>query len=48
VNTSRFLTFSVRSRVFLVHAEDDGLLESVAAFLQEVGDLLGGEFGAVV
>ena len=35
-------------RVFLVHAEDDGLLESVAAFLQELGDLLGGEFGAVV
>jgi hypothetical protein len=35
-------------RVFLVQAVDNCLLESRAAFLQEVGDLLGGEFGAVV
>ena len=34
--------------VFGVHAEDDGLLEAVAAFLQELGDLLGDALGALV
>ena len=34
--------------VFLIDAEDDGLLEAVAALLQELGDLLGDELGAVV
>ena len=34
--------------VFGVHAEDDGLLEAVAALLEELGDLLGDELGAVV
>jgi hypothetical protein len=34
--------------VLLIDAEDDGLLEAVAAFLQEVGDLLCDELGAVV
>ena len=34
--------------VFLIHAKDDGFLETVAAFLQEVGDFLGDELGAVV
>ena len=34
--------------MFLIHAEDDGLLETVAAFLQELGDLLRDELGAVV
>ena len=31
-----------------VHAEDDGLLEAVAAFLQELGDLCGDALGALV
>ena len=34
--------------VLLIDAEDDGLLEAVAAFLQELGDLLRDELGAVV
>ena len=34
--------------MFFIHAKDDGLLEAVAALLQEVGDLLGDELGAVV
>ena len=34
--------------VFLIHAKHDGLLETVVAFLQEVGDFLGNELGAVV
>ncbi len=34
--------------MLLVDAEDDGLLEAVAAFLQELGDLLRGELRAVV
>ena len=35
-------------RVLLIDAEDDGLLEAVAALLQELGDLLGDQLGAVV
>ena len=35
-------------RVFLIDAEDDGLLEAVAAFLEELGDLLRDQLGAVV
>ena len=35
-------------RVFLIDAEDDGLLEAVAALLEELGDLLGDQLGAVV
>ena len=31
-----------------IHAEDDGLLEAVAAFLEELGDPLGDELGALV
>ena len=31
-----------------IDAEDDGLLEAVAAFLQELGDLSGDELGALV
>ena len=34
--------------MLLVDAEDDGLLEAVAAFLEELGDLLGDQLGAVV
>ena len=34
--------------MFLIHAKNDGLLEAVAAFFQEVGNLLGNELGAVV
>ena len=34
--------------MFLIDAEDDGLLEAVAALLQEIGDLLGNQLGAVV
>ena len=34
--------------MFLIDAEDDGLLEAVAAFLQELGDLLRDQLGAVV
>ena len=35
-------------RVLLVDAEDDRLLEPVAALLQELGDALGDELGALV
>ena len=31
-----------------IDAEDDGLLEAVAAFLEELGDLLGDQLGALV
>ena len=34
--------------MLLIDAEHDGLLEAVAAFLQELGDLFGDELGAVV
>ena len=34
--------------MLLIDAEDDGLLEAVAAFLQELGDLLGDQLGAVI
>ena len=34
--------------MLLVHAEDDGLLEAIAALPQEVGHLPGDELGAVV
>jgi hypothetical protein len=34
--------------MFLVHAEYDGLLEAVAAFLQKLRDLLRDNLGAVV
>ena len=34
--------------VLFIHAEDDGLLETVAALLEELGDLLGDQLGAVV
>ncbi|MGB6174938.1 MAG: hypothetical protein WBF43_01045 [Methylocella sp.] len=35
-------------RVLLIDAEDGGLLETVAALLQELGDLFGGQLGSVV
>ena len=35
-------------RVLLIDAEDDGLLEAVAALLEELGDLLRDQLGAVV
>ena len=38
----------MRAACSSIDAEDDGLLEAVAAFLQEVGDFLGDELGAVV
>ena len=34
--------------MLLIDAEDDGLLEAVAALLEELGDLLGDQLGAVV
>ena len=34
--------------VFLIDAEHDGLLEAVAAFLEELGDLLRDQLGAVI
>ena len=34
--------------MFLIHTKHDGFLETVVAFLQEIGNLLGNELGAVV
>ena len=34
--------------VLVVDAEDDGLLEAVAALLEELGDLAGDQLGALV
>ena len=38
----------MRAACSCVDAEDDGLLEAVAALLEELGDPLGDELGAVV
>jgi hypothetical protein len=34
--------------MFLIHAKDDGFLETVVALLQEVRDFLGNKFGTFV
>ena len=34
--------------MFLVHAKENGFLEAVPAFLQEIRDFLGDELGTVV
>ena len=34
--------------MFLIHAKENGLLEAISAFLEEIGDFLGNELRAVV